>query len=77
MALQFLELLGVKVAPKSPIHSSTLKMVFEEQSNASDAFGSASLLCSWRRLLREPSSNTPLLYLFTEFLHIILSIKII
>lgn len=77
MSLKFLELWHMKVATESLTCSSTHKAVFEEQSNASDTFGRASLPCDWRQLLHEPSRNTQLIYLFTEFLHVILSIKII
>lgn len=45
LSLQFIELLGIKADTGSPICSLTHKMVFEEQSNTSDAFGSASLPC--------------------------------
>lgn len=64
VSLQSLELLGIKVATKSPSRSSACKVAFEEQSDASDAFGSASLPCDGRQLLQKYSADISLRRVF-------------
>lgn len=55
VSLQSLGLLGIKGATKSPSRSSARKAAFEEQSNTSDAFGSASETASARAQQKYPS----------------------